>query len=41
MKLFANHEDNPENIKNIKTKTLIITGSDDPGSTPNMSKEFK
>jgi len=30
--------DNPENIKNIKTNTLIITGSDDPGSTPDMSK---
>ena len=27
-------------IKNIKTNTLIITGSDDPGSTPDMSKNL-
>ena len=33
-------KDNLENIKNIKTNTLIITGSDDPGSTPDMSKNL-
>ena len=38
--VFANYEDNLENIKNIKTNTLIITGSDDPGSTPDMSKNL-
>ena len=38
--LFANYEDNLENIKNIKANTLIITGSDDPGSTPDMSKNL-
>ena len=39
--LFANHKDDIEKIKKIKTKTLIIAGSDDPGSTPKMSKELK
>ena len=38
--VFANYQDNLENIKNIKTNTLIITGSDDPGSTPDMSKNL-
>ena len=38
--VFANYEDNLENIKNIKINTLIITGSDDPGSTPDMSKNL-
>ena len=38
--LFANYEDKIENIKHIKTNTLIIAGSDDPGSTPNMSKNL-
>ena len=38
--LFANYKDNLENVKNIKTNTLIITGSDDPGSTPDMSKNL-
>ncbi|MSP10698.1 MAG: alpha/beta hydrolase [Pelagibacteraceae bacterium] len=36
--LFANHEDDIELIKKIKTKTLIMTGSNDPGSTVAMSK---
>ena len=27
-------------IKNIKTKSLIMTGSIDPGSTPEMSKNL-
>ncbi len=36
--LFANHEDNIELIKKIKTRTLVMTGSNDPGSTVTMSK---
>ena len=39
-KLFANHRDDIELIKEIKTKTLIMTGSDDPGSTVAMSKSL-
>jgi (E)-2-((N-methylformamido)methylene)succinate hydrolase len=39
-KLFAYHEDNMNMIKNIKTKTLIMTGSDDTGSTVEMSKSL-
>ena len=38
--LFANHEDNAQVVKNITSKTLVMTGSDDPGSTPAMSKEL-
>ena len=38
--LFANHEDDIEKIKKIKTKTLVMTGSNDEGSTPNMSKKL-
>ena len=38
--LFANHEDNKQSIQSIKTKTLIMTGSNDQGSTPKMSKEL-
>ena len=38
--LFANHVDNSQIIKSINSKTLIMTGSDDPGSTPKMSKEL-
>jgi pimeloyl-ACP methyl ester carboxylesterase len=39
-KLFANHRDDIELIKKIDTQTLIITGSDDPGSTVTMSKSL-
>ena len=39
-KLFANHQDNIDIIKNIKTKTLIMTGSGDTGSTVQMSKSL-
>jgi pimeloyl-ACP methyl ester carboxylesterase len=39
-KLFANHQDDIDIIKNIKTKTLIMTGSDDTGSTVQMSKSL-
>jgi len=39
-KLFAYHQDNINLIKKIKTKTLIITGSDDSGSTVQMSKSL-
>ena len=38
--LFANHEDNTQVIQNITSKTLVMTGSDDSGSTPAMSKEL-
>ena len=38
--LFANHVDNSKIIKSINSKTLVMTGSDDPGSTPKMSKEL-
>jgi (E)-2-((N-methylformamido)methylene)succinate hydrolase len=37
-KLFAYHHDNMEMIKRISTKTLIMTGSEDAGSTVTMSK---
>ena len=37
-KLFAYHQDNIDMIKNIKTETLVMTGSDDIGSTVEMSK---
>ncbi len=36
--LFANHYDDFEAIKKIDRKTLVMTGSDDVGSTPAMSK---
>jgi len=39
-KLFAYHQDNVDIIKNIKTKTLIMTGSGDSGSTVQMSKSL-
>ena len=39
-KLFANHVDDIEMIKRIKTKTLVMTGSDDLGSTVAMSKSL-
>jgi len=37
--LFVEHQDN-EKFENIKTKTLIITGENDIGSTPEMSKNL-
>ena len=39
-KLFANHRDDIRSIKKIETKTLIMTGSDDLGSTVSMSKSL-
>jgi pimeloyl-ACP methyl ester carboxylesterase len=39
-KLFAYHQDNIDLIKKIKTKTLVMTGSDDSGSTVEMSKSL-
>ena len=39
-KLFAYHQDNIHIIKNIKTKTLVMTGSNDSGSTVEMSKSL-
>ena len=38
--LFANHYDDFEAIKKIDRKTLVMTGSEDVGSTPTMSKEL-
>jgi len=38
--LFANHYDDFEDIKKIDRETLVMTGSDDVGSTPAMSKEL-
>ena len=38
--LFANHEDATSLIQGISSKTLVMTGSDDPGSTPAMSKKL-
>jgi len=38
--LFPNHEDNDQVVKNITSKTLVMTGSDDPGSTPNKKKKL-
>ena len=38
--LFAHHYDDFEAIKKIDRKTLVMTGSDDVGSTPTMSKEL-
>ena len=39
-KLFAYHQDNINLIKKIKTKTLVMTGSSDTGSTVKMSKSL-
>ena len=38
--LFANHKDNVQAIQKNIVKTLVMTGSDDPGATPTMSKEL-
>ena len=38
--LFAYYKDDLEKIKKINTKTLVMTGSIDPGSTPQMSKNL-
>tara|TARA_B100000579_G_scaffold135643_1_gene109932 strand:+ start:283 stop:1059 length:777 start_codon:yes stop_codon:yes gene_type:complete len=38
--LFAYYNDDVEIIKKISTKTLVMTGSIDPGSTPEMSKKL-
>jgi pimeloyl-ACP methyl ester carboxylesterase len=38
--LFANHYDDIAAIKKIDRKTLVMTGSDDLGSTPKISKEL-
>ena len=37
--LFVKHQDD-ENFEKIKTKTLIMTGENDVGSTPEMSKNL-
>ena len=37
--LFVKHQDN-ETFENIKTKTLVMTGENDIGSTPEMSKNL-
>ena len=38
--LFANYIDDESMIKKIKAKTLVTTGENDPGSTPEMSKNL-
>ena len=38
--LFAHYKDDIEKIKKINTRTLVMTGSIDPGSTPEMSKNL-
>ncbi len=38
--LFANYEQDIKIINSIPTKTLVMTGALDPGSTPKMSKEL-
>jgi len=37
--LFVNHKDD-EDFQKITTKTLVLTGEEDPGSTPAMSKNL-
>ena len=37
--LFVKHQDN-EKFENIKTKTLVMTGENDVGSTPEMSNNL-
>ena len=39
-KLFVEHEDDDIKIKQITAKTLVITGEQDIGSKPQMSKEI-
>ena len=39
-KLFVEHEDDDMNIKKITAKTLVVTGKEDIGSKPKMSKEI-
>ena len=39
-KIFAYYEDDDEMIKKIHSKTLITTGQNDIGSTPEMSKKL-
>jgi pimeloyl-ACP methyl ester carboxylesterase len=39
-RLFANHEDDIEKIKKITIRTLVMTGSNDSGSTVAMSKSL-
>ena len=38
--LFANYIDDETKVKKIDINTLILTGSDDPGSTSKMSREL-
>ena len=38
--LFVNYEDDDQMLKKINTSTLIATGQDDIGSTPEMSKNL-
>jgi len=38
--LFADYIDDENIIKKIKAKTLVTTGENDPGSTPEMSKNL-
>ena len=38
--IFANYKDDKQTIQKITSNTLVMTGSDDVGSTPSMSKEL-
>ena len=38
--LFVNYEDDDQMLKKINADTLIVTGQDDVGSTPEMSKNL-
>ena len=38
--IFANYKDDEQTIQKIISNTLVMTGSDDVGSTPSMSKEL-
>ena len=38
--IFANYKDDEQTIQKITSNTLVMTGSDDVGSTPSMSKEL-
>ena len=39
-KIFAHHEDDDIQIKQIKTNSLVLTGENDVGSKPKMSEKI-
>ena len=38
--IFANHKDEEQTIQKISSNTLVMTGSEDLGSSPAMSKQL-